>query len=155
ANIHFIWQIVAEDYSPFNINVTTVAPAADAQHVSQIDIGGDSWISGAGGVAQVGGVTYGTGSSPARGFVFSNVTGDIWWIAAATAHESGHTMGLWHQSYWSGTTLVYEYQPGPGDGTGPIMGGGSSASRAMWWYGTSNLGSTFYQDDMQVISGAV
>jgi hypothetical protein len=34
-----IWQIVAENYSPFNINVTTVQPKSG--EVSQIDVGGN------------------------------------------------------------------------------------------------------------------
>ena len=33
ANIHTIWETVAEDYSPFNINVTTVEPSVLAPGV--------------------------------------------------------------------------------------------------------------------------
>src|SRR5262249_19536874 len=40
-----IWQIVAENYAPFPINVTTVAPPSNAPSVSQIDIGGNgAWM---------------------------------------------------------------------------------------------------------------
>src|SRR5262249_38959576 len=43
-----IWQAVAEDYAPFNINVTTVPPTSFAAGVTQkVDIGGNgSWLGG-------------------------------------------------------------------------------------------------------------
>ena len=157
ANIYDIWKIVAENYSPFNINVTTVAPAGSTQRVSQMDIGGNgSWTGGSyGGIAQVGGITSGTGSNPVRGFVFPNNLGNgaVWYTAAATSHEAGHNMGLSHQSTWSGGTKTAEYQQGPGDGTAPIIGVSYYASREMWWYGTNSNNN--YQNDMAVIAGAV
>jgi hypothetical protein len=151
-----IWQIVAEEYAPFNINVTTLAPPSNAPEVSQVDIGGNgAWLGGSsGGVAQVGGLGSGTGSNPARGFVFPDnlSNGNVWYTAQAATHESGHTMGLVHQSTYSGTTKTAEYYQGPGDGTAPIMGISYSASRGMWWYGTDSNGSTDYQNDLAVIA---
>jgi hypothetical protein len=154
-----IWQIVAENYAPFNINVTTVDPRTIpgyAGGVSQIDIGGDgSWSGGTyGGYSQVGGITGSTASNPARGFVFpANLgNGAVWYTGEAASHEAGHTMGLQHQSSYSGTTKTAEYQQGPGDGTAPIMGNSYYVSRGMWWYGTSSAGSTTYQNDPAVIA---
>src|SRR5215831_6823844 len=57
ANIIKIWQYVAEDYAPFNINVTTVPPANMSHGVTQkVDIGGSgSWLGSVkGGVSYLG-----------------------------------------------------------------------------------------------------
>ncbi len=66
-----IWQIVAENYAPFNINVTTVDPRTITGFkgpVSQIDIGGNgSWFGNTyGGYSQVGGMNGSSPSNPAR-----------------------------------------------------------------------------------------
>jgi hypothetical protein len=152
-----VWQIVAENYAPFNLNVTTVAPPGNTPNVSQIDIGGDgAWMgTAAGGIAQVGGLGGSMGSNPARGFVFpaNLANGNSWYTGKAASHESGHTMGLVHQSAYSGTTKTTEYYSGPGDGTAPILGYSYSAVRGMWWYGRDSNSSTSYQDDMAVIAG--
>jgi hypothetical protein len=154
-----IWQIVAENYSPYDVNVTTVDPRTLKGYsggVSQIDIGGNgSWTGGTyGGMSQVGGFIGSSPSSPARGFVFPDNLGmgAVWYTGEATSHESGHTFGLSHQSSYSGTTKSAEYQTGPGDGTAPIMGNSYYVSRGMWWYGQSSNGSTSYQNDMVTIA---
>src|SRR5688572_14916358 len=59
AAIREIWSRVAEDYAPFNINVTTVQPPVIADRVAaRIAIGGSSrdWYGGS-----AGGVSYGGG----------------------------------------------------------------------------------------------
>jgi hypothetical protein len=93
-----IWQEVAENYSPFNINVTTVKPTSG--EVSQIDVGGNgSWTGGTyGGLAQVGGMSSSSASNPVRGFVFPDNLGNgyYWYVADGCTHESGHNMGLQH-----------------------------------------------------------
>jgi fibronectin type 3 domain-containing protein len=146
-----IWQVVAENYSPFNLNVTTVKPTSGA--VSQVDVGGNgAWTGGTyGGIGQVGGIGGSSPSNPVRGFVFPDNLGGgyYWYVADASTHESGHTMGLQHQSAWSGGTKTDEYQSGPGDGTAPTMGNSYSAGRSMWWYGLNT--NDVYQDDMTVI----
>jgi hypothetical protein len=157
-SIQQIWQNVAEDYSPFNINVTTVDPQTLAGYtgeVSKIDIGGNgSWAGGGGGIAQVGGFGSSSASNPVRGFVFpaNLLNGNPADTADDTSHEAGHNLGLDHQSQWSGSTLTAEYYKGPGDGTGPIMGYGFE-TRSLWWYGTSDVSPTTYQNDMAVIAG--
>jgi fibronectin type 3 domain-containing protein len=149
-----IWQEVAENYSPFNLNVTTVQPTSG--EVSQIDIGGNgSWTGGTyGGIAQVGGMSGSSPSNPVRGFVFPDNLGGgyYWYVADASTHESGHNQGLQHQSAYSGTTKTNEYQSGPGDGTAPTMGNSYGASRSMWWYGQDTISSSTYQNDLDVIS---
>src|SRR5262249_45835504 len=76
----------------------------------------------------------------------------VWYTGEATSHESGHTMGLVHQSTYSGTAETAEYSTGPGDNTAPIMGDSYYVARGMWWYGTDNVSSTTYQNDMAVIA---
>src|SRR6185369_2457879 len=72
ASIDEIWSRVAEDYAPFNIDVTTVDPGTQADRVAAvIAIGGSSsdWYgASAGGVAYVGGF-YNLSSNV--GFVFA------------------------------------------------------------------------------------
>jgi hypothetical protein len=155
ANIQQIWAAVAEDYAPFKINVTTVEPASFANGVAlRVVVGGNgSWTGGTyGGVSYVGSFT---SSSDNVSFVFpANLgNGAPRYTADASSHEAGHAFGLNHQSKYSGTTLVESYSTGPGDGRAPLMGNSYSATRSLWWYGTSTS-STTMQDDMAIISSA-
>lgn len=157
ASIQSIWSYVAEDYAPFNINVTTVQPSSMAHGVTQkVVIGGDgAWTGGlAGGLSYINAFT--STGVPNISYVFSKnlAGGNPRYTGDAASHEAGHGFGLQHQSKWSGTTLVQEYWTGPGDGTAPLMGGSYAAQRSVWWYGTTGVSSTSYQDDMAVIAGA-
>ncbi len=154
ATIQAIWQQVAEDYAPFKINVTTVEPASFANGVAErIAIGGNgSWTGGTyGGVSYVNSFT---SSIANAAFVFpvNLVNGYAKYTAEAASHEAGHAFGLQHQKLYNANgSLASEYYAGPGDGRAPIMGNSYSATRGLWWYGTSTS-STTYQDDMAVIS---
>ena len=155
AAIQTVWSYVAEDYAPFNINVSTVPPANMAHGVTEkVDIGGDgAWTgSKAGGLCYVNDFT--VASIPNIAFVFSKnlAGGNARDTGDAASHESGHGFGLSHQSQYSGTTVIAEYSTGPGDGTAPLMGNSYAAQRSLWWYGTSDVSSTTYQDDMAVIA---
>lgn len=160
ASITTIWSIVAEDFAPFNINVTTVAPTNMAHGVTEkADIGGDgAWTGGKyGGISGLGDfVQTGTPNIafafPAN-FLSNGVPGYPRFTADAISHELGHSFGLNHQCVYSGTTLTQPYNSGPGNGTAPLMGSSYGAARSIWWYGTSSS-STIYQDDMAVIAGA-
>lgn len=154
--IRNIWSDVAEDYSPFNINVTTAAPPSFANGVAQkMVIGGSgSWMGATyGGISYVGSFS---NDMPNVSFVFSNNlgNGDARYTADAVSHEAGHAFGLNHQSTYSGSTLTQEYSTGPGNGVAPLMGNSYSAGRSLWWHGTSDVSSSSYQDDMSVIAGA-
>ena len=154
-----IWEQVAEDFAPFNLNVTTVPPPSFANGVAErIDIGGDgAWTGGSyGGLSFVGSFT---DSNPNIGFVFSKNlgNGDPKYTAEDASHEAGHGFGLQHQSqYDSNGNLITEYYAGPGDGTAPIMGCATyyRTPLSRWWYGTSSLGPTIMQDDMAVIASS-
>ena len=159
AAITDIWRRVAEDYKPFNVDVTTEEPAAFAgNHVARalitksVDANGlANPYSTAGGVAYVGvfGQTnYFTFYSPA--FIYYNNLGAASNIAEAVAHEVGHNLGLSHD----GTTAGVEYYSGHGTGEtswGTIMGTGYGKNITQWskgeYYRANNL-----QDDLSVIA---
>ncbi|MGE5611845.1 MAG: fibronectin type III domain-containing protein [Bacillota bacterium] len=155
ADIEEIWARVAEKYSPFNINVTTVNPGALTDRVAlRVVIGGDGAWSDmlAGGIGYVGSFY---NDSPNTVYVFSDNlgTGEPKYIAEAAAHEAGHGFGLEHQSsYGTYGQLLEEYSTGSGS-VAPIMGNSYDA-RGVWWSGTSTSAWT-RQDDMRVIANSM
>jgi hypothetical protein len=154
AAIEQIWRYVAEDYAPFNINVTTVEPTSFANGVSlRVAIGGTgSWYGG-----NHGGFSYinsFTNSIPNVAFVFArNLYGNTRYVGDCISHEAGHAFGLRHQSLYSGSTKTAEYYRGPGDGRAPLLGYSYVATRSLWWRGTTTSASTI-QDDMAVLARA-
>src|SRR6185503_6956217 len=127
-DINQIFNRVAEKYSPFNLNVSTVSPgSADLNgNTAWIVIGGDGqwawtpvnlwdptgpWIK-PGGISLVNG--YSDPDQSNVGFVFNDSLNDnVQAVAEAVCHEAGHTFGLEHQSlYNSNGDLVDEYFSG-------------------------------------------
>ncbi len=157
--INTIWRNAAEDYAPFKINVTTVQPPSFAPGVAlKVDVGGDGkWLgAAAGGVALLSTFANSTGSTPPC-FAFAALFGNSFKaIGDVCAHEAGHMFGLQHQSeYDPAGKQINQYYAGLTDGTAPIMGNSYAAARSLWWYGTSAVSSTTFQDDMAVIGSAV
>jgi hypothetical protein len=157
--INEIWSRVAEHYSPFEVDVTTVPPGPFDQRFFRIVIGGPGqWYANgtAGGVAYIGG--FAAGFLPRTGFVFSSNLlptdpGHASFVAAATSHEAGHGFNLEHQSSWSPNgELLDRYNRGDSV-KAPIMGS-SYRKQGKWWLGPSELGPSQIQDDLSVISGA-
>ena len=145
-----IFEYVAEDFAPFNINITTVEPKSFADRVAiRAVLGGDgAFIGSPGGVAFLDSFTNGASNTV---YIFpDNLSGAGKQLAHVVSHEAGHAFGLEHQSLWVGTTKVAEYYAGPGDGRTPIMGL-DGATRSIWWRGTSSLGANVIQDDMAVL----
>jgi Fibronectin type III domain len=156
GNIEAIWQRVAEDFAPFNLNVTTVEPASwdDALDL-RVVVGGDgAWTDGVNsGLSQVGSFA---GSDPNVVFVFPDNLGqgDPKMVADAISHEAGHAFGLDHQSVWDENgNLVDEYNHGD-LGRAPIMGDSYAAQRSLWWLGPTDESPDDIQDDMAIIGGA-
>jgi hypothetical protein len=154
-----IWRYVADDYAPFNINVTTVLPPSFAKRVAQrVSIGGSgSWYSNNPpfGVAEsINSFNSGTGNTPTC-YVFESVHPyDATFrknMAFTVSHEGGHCFGLAHHIDYtqSGNPL----NGGLPDGTSPLMGTNDTPPRNMWWHGTTTSASTI-QDDLNVISGS-
>jgi hypothetical protein len=153
--IQQIWRQVAEDFAPFNINVTTVEPASFAnRQAMRAAIGGDgAWAGGSyGGVAYVDSFT---NSLTNTVYVFPKnlANGNPRYVAEAVAHEAGHGFGLAHQSLFSAAgAKLDEYSPGSGDGRAPIMGDSYQATRGLWWKGPDS--DNHVQDDLAVIGRA-
>lgn len=163
ASIEEIWKRVAEDYAPFNVDVTTIDPGnLNAANNIRVVIGGawDQWFEESGGAGGVAYLTSWQWNDDTPVFVFEENLGNGYakYTAEATSHEVGHSLGLQHQStYDAFGNKTAEYNPGSGSGvTGwaPIMGVSYYQNLTTWHDGTSSLGPTSYQDDMSVISAA-
>jgi hypothetical protein len=160
AQINEVWSRVAEKYSPFDIDVTTVDPGSYPYFkVARMVIGGDgAWSSGVyGGYSYQGGFT---GSTSNTGWIFPKNLGKgkPKYVAEATAHEAGHLFGLSHQSAYDALgNKTDEYRggrdinsPDPAD---PIMGFSYYAARGVWANGPTSLGASQLQSDLDVITG--
>ena len=152
---------VAEDFRPFNVNITTDSTvylaAPLAMRVRIIITTTSSWFpAGYGGIAYGNSFTWGDDTP---GFVFSDRlgTGNTKRIAETIAHESGHTVGLAHQSKYGATcNLLETYSTGFGTGeTGwaPIMGNSQATSKnfSNWNNGPTPDGCGFTEDNLYTI----
>jgi hypothetical protein len=155
-----IFNQVSEDFRPFNLNITTdssvyfAAPITRRQRV--IVTSSSSWYGSAGGVAYVECFRWGL-EIPA--FVFANLLGNnAKSVAEATSHESGHTLGLYHQSQFNSSCgFVNEYNPGIGTGEiswAPIMGNSYARNITTWHNGPTSFGCTYLQNDVAIIGGS-
>ena len=149
---------IAEDFRPFNINVTTDLSKFLAAPLSQrmriVITPTSAWYAGVAGIAYVTSFTWGD-DTPA--FVFSDRLGNnAKKVAEAVSHESGHTLGLYHQSAYTATcTLTSSYHTGIGTGEiswGPIMGNVASRNATQWNYGPTPNGCSYLQDNLSVIT---
>ena len=157
--IQRIWQRVAEDYAPFNIDITTQDPGSaalmktssqDTDWGVRVIVGGDgAWLGSGGGIASVGSFN---ASVDMPCYIFSDVYDDNEKkVAEAASHEAGHTLGLSHDG---STNPVQDYYGGSGSGpTGwaPIMGVGYGQNLTQWSKGEyPNANNT--QDDLAIIT---
>ncbi len=165
TEIQRIWQRVAEDFAPFNVNVTTQDPGTEA--LRKFGTGDDRWgirvaftsnlnlltgkaiaNAGGGGTAYYNSFNWNTDDVA---LVFNR--GE--YTAAETAsHEVGHTLGLTHD----GAATPTEYYGGHG-GAGPtswgtIMGAawvGNDENLTQWSKG-QYFGANNTQDDLATIT---
>lgn len=160
TEINNIVDSVRKDYQQFApIAITTdsnVYNAASLVRRQRVVITENfEWYCGptacAGGVAYIESMTWGL-DVPC--FVFSKA---LFYnqksIAETISHESGHTLGLYHQIRCDGTTFVSEYNSGFGTGStskAPIMGS-SNARIGYWWIGPNSFGCSNIQNDSVIL----
>ncbi len=150
-----IWKGIAEDFAPFDVDVTTERPAsflANVGHVlvtPQTDRNGNAIINCfCGGVAYLD--VWGLGPQFQPALVFTNGVGTgPKNIIEAASHEIGHNLSLIHD----GTASVAYYQ---GHGSGlvgwaPIMGVGYYFPLSQWSQGEYS-GANNTQDDLAEIA---
>ncbi len=160
SDIKEIFSRIADDYRPFNINITTdyskYKAAPVAQRIKVIFTLTNQWYRNAAGASCVGSFTWGD-DTPA--WVFSNLLGNNpKYVAACASHEIGHALGLQHQSIYddNGAKLT-EYNGGRGTaetGWAPIMGVGYYKNCITWCNGESSARYDSLQKDIEVIAGS-
>lgn len=160
--IQEIWARVAEDYAPFDVDVTTEllseaqitrSTSTDLEFGTRVLISPiSSYFGSYGGIAYVG-VYDSTGSNHSfyqPALVFPENLGGGWpkYVAEAASHEAGHTLGLSHD----GTSSVGYYQGhGSGEtGWASIMGVGYYQNLSQWSRG-EYPGANNVENDFTVI----
>ncbi len=150
-----IWARVAEDFAPFNVNVTTEEPPiADLRNTGGSDTrwgvraiisNNDPLNSGAGGIAYIGSFNW---DSDTPALVFN---GGEKAAAETVSHEVGHSLFLGHDGR---TSPVEEYYFGHGTGAtswGPIQGAPFGPSLSQWSKGEYTAASNL-EDDLAIIT---
>ncbi|MBH9576233.1 PKD domain-containing protein [Inhella proteolytica] len=160
--IQTIWQRVAEDYAPFDVNVTTEAPPPEALTRSgstDTVFGTTVLITTRAGVysCSCGGVAYlgifddtSDFYKPALVFYDALGSGNEKYVAEAISHEAGHNMGLNHDG--SATAGYYQGHGSGATGWAPIMGVGYYQALVQWNKGEYS-GANNVQDDYVVMQG--
>jgi len=158
AVVQEVWQRVAEDYAPFDVDVTTEDPGAaainrsgvaDNVYGTRIVVDPTDWYQAGcacGGVAYVGSFDDTDNGSHQPGFAFTLGLGNgAKSIAEAASHEAGHTLGLTHDG-----TADVKYYGGQGSWA-PIMGVGYNKAITQWSKG-EYAGANNAQDDFAVMT---
>lgn len=158
-----IWERVAEDYAPFDVNVTTVQPSlwyrrvghalitpttdADGKRCPHYGYGGIAYVD----VFNDYNYSYNSAACYSPAWI-TIMSGDSYAnTAEAAAHELGHNLGLSHDG-----TSTQEYFNGHAATTnaaswGPIMGTGYGRNLSQWSKG-EYYDANQTQDDLAIIS---
>jgi hypothetical protein len=165
ANIEEIWRRVAEDFAPFNVDVTTKDPGTAAftegaralrvmistdRDEAAVGGTGNQWFSGAGGVAYLGSWRW-TNDTPV--WVFENNLGNGFpkYVTEAASHEVGHAFDLNHDG--TSTTGYYNGHGSGPTGWAPLMGVGYDRQLSQWSKGEYS-GANNQEDDLAIITQA-
>ncbi len=153
-----VFNRVSEDYRPFNVNVTTdstqflMAPVK--QRIRIIVTLTSAWYQNVGGVAYIGSFIWGDDTP---GFVFPDRIGyAAKYVSECCTHESGHTLGLSHQSKYDALcNLTDPYRGNTGSGQtswAPVMGNSYYSNMTGWDNGPTPSGCTNDQDNLTIIT---
>jgi len=158
--IEAIWERVAEDFGPFDVDVTTEFPGldrlmntggSDDRWGIRVIIGGDgSWWGPVGGVAFLGSFDWDTDTGC---FIFEAnlANGDEKFTAEAISHEVGHSLGLRHDGRTNPPEENYAGHGSGPTGWAPIMGVGYFRELSQWNRGEYAAANN-QQDDLAVIT---
>ncbi len=158
SQINEIFDRVSEDFRPFNVNITTDSTqflmAPPLRRVRIIVTPTSAWYQGVGGVSYTGSFTWGDDTP---GFVFSDrLANSSKYVSECCTHESGHTLGLAHQSkYDSACNLTQQYRTGTGSGQtawAPVMGNSYYSNMTGWDNGPTPSGCSTPQDNLTIIT---
>ncbi len=160
AAITEVFNRTAEDFRPFDIDITTdstVFLAAPMNRRIRIIVTPTSYFYlGVGGVSYIGSFTWGDDTP---GFVFCDRLGpnSPKMVGEACSHESGHAVGLSHQSKYGSdcVTPIETYNSGTGSGESgwaPIMGNSYYHNMSNWNNGPTPYGCTNFQDNLSIIT---
>lgn len=164
--IQRVWARVAEDFAPFQVNVTTREPSlddlrkvgtADTRWGIRVVIGdqdsGNHPAAGVGGIAILGSFN---DADDVPCFVNTASSTNENYIAINSSHEAGHSLGLDHHGISGVLPPPGDYYGGHGGtgptGWGPIMGAPFSRNLTQWSKGEYAMATTL-QDDLAVIVG--
>ncbi|WP_264537931.1 carbohydrate-binding protein [Flavobacterium sp. N1736] len=139
------WEIVAEDFRPFNLNITTSEAVYNSypkkKRMRTVITPTGSIYPGASGVAYVGSFNF----DDVPSWVFdTSVSG-----AQATSHEIGHTLGLSHDGRTNPAEGYYAGEPNAS--WAPIMGVGYYNPITQWSKGEYDYANN-KQDDVAIIA---
>ncbi|MES2657612.1 MAG: DUF642 domain-containing protein [Verrucomicrobiota bacterium] len=147
ATIRDVWKRVAEDYMPFNINVTTdikvfqAAPAASRQRCCLTP------SHGGGGVAYIGSWNWGNDVVCWSGYYVGKAAAEV------VSHEIGHTLGLAHDGRSTPPEGYFGGHGGGETGWAPIMGVGYYQALSQWSKGEYAFADQPQDDLSQITNG--
>ncbi|MFH7018417.1 RICIN domain-containing protein [Flavobacterium sp. FlaQc-47] len=149
ADVQQHWEVVSEDYRPFNLNVTTSEAVFNSyprnRRMRVVVTPTNTAAPGAGGVAYLGSFNW-DNDVPCWVFITSGKSG-----GDASAHEVGHTFDLGHDGR---TNPAEEYFVGINNTSwAPIMGAGYYRPVVQWSKGEYDYANN-KQDDVATISGS-
>lgn len=159
--VQSVFRRVAEDFSPFNVDVTTEDPGVAGLHrdsesdevfgtrvlITPSQEAHDALCGGCGGVAFVGNYDdVGSNTYWQPAWVFAQyMGGNAKYIAEAASHEAGHNLGLMHH----GTSSLSYYEGH--HNWAPIMGVGYYRPLVQWSNGEYADANNAEQDDIELI----
>ena len=153
TQIRDTWRMVAADFLPFTINVTTdlqvFQKAAQNSRIRVIVTPTTDAQPGAGGVSFVGAWNW-TGDTPSWAFNLGSSKD----LAETITHEVGHALGLRHDNRQPPNGAYEEYYMGHGSGEtswAPIMGAGVTKSVIQWSKG-EYANAVNKEDDLSIIT---